>query len=103
MKVELLYLDGCPSSERFLPGLRELVQLAGVGAELELRRIDSVDAAVRERFLGSPTVRVDGRDVDPTSGGREDFGQECRLYWQRRGPIAAATRRMAPRRVGLAR
>lgn len=80
MKVELLYFDGCPGSERFLPRLRELVQLAGVGAELELRHVDSVEAAVRERFLGSPTVRVDGVDVEPDVEGRSDFGLKCRLY-----------------------
>lgn len=78
MKVELLYFDGCPSYERLLPTLSELA--ADAGAELELRRVESIDAAERERFLGSPTVRVDGLDVDPGAKGREDFGLKCRLY-----------------------
>jgi hypothetical protein len=34
----------------------------------------------RLRFLGSPTVRVDGRDVEPGADLREDFGLKCRLY-----------------------
>jgi hypothetical protein len=47
---------------------------------IERRRIANEDAARRERFLGSPTVRVDGRDVEPGAAEREDFGLKCRLY-----------------------
>jgi hypothetical protein len=80
LKVELLYFDGCPSHERLLPRLRELVTAADPGAEVELRRIQTIEEAERERFLGSPSVRVDGRDVDPGAEERGDFGVKCRLY-----------------------
>jgi hypothetical protein len=36
--------------------------------------------AHRERFLGSPTLRIDGRDVEPGAEERTDFGLKCRLY-----------------------
>ena len=78
MTIELLYFDGCPSHEQILPRLRQLARQRG--ARLVLRPIDTPEAAVRERFLGSPTVRVDGRDVDPDAGGRSDYGLKCRLY-----------------------
>lgn len=80
MKVELLYFDGCPSYQRLLPRLRELIAEVTRGAELELRPIESIEDAERARFLGSPTVRVDGVDVDPGAADREDFGLKCRLY-----------------------
>ena len=80
MNVELLYFDGCPSYEKLLPRLRALLDDAGVDDALTLRRVEGEDAAVAERFLGSPTVRVDGRDVDPSAAGRDDFGLKCRLY-----------------------
>jgi hypothetical protein len=80
MKVELLYFDECPSYERLLPRLRELVTVADPGAEIELRRIETIEEAEREHFLGSPTVRVDGLDVDPGAEERGGFGMECRLY-----------------------
>jgi hypothetical protein len=80
MRVELLYFDGCPSYERFLPRLRELVAQAEIAEEVELRRIESPKAAVADRFLGSPTVRVDGVDVEPGARKRCDFGLKCRLY-----------------------
>ena len=80
MKVELLYFEGCPSYERLLHRLREIVGKSAPGAEIELRRIETIEQAERERFLGSPTVRVDGSDVDPDAEAREEFGLECRLY-----------------------
>jgi hypothetical protein len=44
--------------------------------------VDVPDAAAakRERFLGSPTLRIDGRDVEPGAERRTDFGLKCRLY-----------------------
>ena len=80
MKVELLYVDGCPSYVAFLPRLCELLAQAEAHAPVEQRRVESDAAARRERFLGSPTLRVDGVDVDPGASDRTDFGLNCRLY-----------------------
>ena len=80
MKLEVLYFDGCPSHEALMPRLRDLMAQTGVDASVELKHVESVEAAERERFLGSPTLRVNGQDVDPTAGERTDFGLRCRLY-----------------------
>jgi hypothetical protein len=104
LKVELLYFDGCPNYQELLPQLRELLADLGTEGEVGLRRIETEDAARGLRFLGSPTVRVDGVDVDPGAGEREDFGLKCRLYSTRYGLrgvppgewIRAALTRSAP-------
>jgi hypothetical protein len=80
MRIELLYFDGCPSHEAFLPRLRELLAQAGVDAPVRQRRVESDEDAERERFLGSPTLRVGGVDVEPGAGARTDYGLKCRLY-----------------------
>lgn len=80
MKVELLYFDGCPNHEALLPRLRELLAREDGPAEIDLRRITDDETAQRERFLGSPTVRVDGLDVEPDAERRTDYGMKCRLY-----------------------
>ncbi len=80
MRIEVLYFEGCPNYEALLPRLRQLLEDAGVDDEIELRRVETAEAAERERFLGSPTVRIDGEDVDPGAAARTDFGHECRLY-----------------------
>jgi hypothetical protein len=80
LTVEVLYVDGCPNHKALLPRLRALLADADTPAELTVRRIPDDEAAQRERFLGSPSVRVDGLDVDPASHGRTDYGLKCRLY-----------------------
>jgi len=80
MKVELLFFDGCPNYEALMPRLRELLAQEGVSEQFERRRVESPEAAERERFLGSPTVRIDGEDVEPDAAERSDYGLKCRLY-----------------------
>ena len=78
MTLEVLYFDGCPGHERLLPVLRAL---AGEhGHVLSQRRIESAADAEQARFLGSPSVRVNGIDVEPGAHQRTDFGMKCRLY-----------------------
>lgn len=85
MKVELLYFEGCPSYQTLLPRLEALLEQEGIEESVELRRIESLEAAEQERFLGSPTVRIEGEDVDPGAGTRSDFGLKCRLYRSEEG------------------
>jgi hypothetical protein len=76
--LEVLYFDGCPSHERLMPLVRELAATRGI--EITQRRIEDAQQAEQARFLGSPSVRVDGVDVEPGAGDRTDFGLKCRLY-----------------------
>ena len=78
--IEILYFDGCPNYEALVSRLPELLAHAGVTAEIKVRRVESEEDAGRARFLGSPTVRVDGRDVEPGADGRADYGLRCGLY-----------------------
>ena len=81
MKVEVLYFSGCPSCERLQPRLRGLVAEAGGNpAAIETILVESLEAAEQARFLGSPTVRFNGEDVDPGAAARDDFGLKCRIY-----------------------
>lgn len=78
--VEILFFQGCPNHE----GARALVE--EVGAELGIspvvRFVEVPDsaAAQRERFLGSPTIRVGGRDIEPGAEQRADHGFTCRVF-----------------------
>ncbi len=80
MKVELLYFDGCPGYEAMLPAMREVLASEGFEDKIELRSVETPEDAERERFLGSPTIRVNGRDIEPQADDRQDYGLKCRLY-----------------------
>lgn len=78
--VEVLYVQDCSH----YPGTLALVQrvLAELGIMAEVRSTLVLDQAAAEqaRFAGSPTVRVDGRDVEPGSEPPAEIVVGCRLY-----------------------
>ncbi|HEY5144337.1 MAG TPA: hypothetical protein VII98_12635 [Solirubrobacteraceae bacterium] len=86
-RVELLFWDGCPSHPRALAELREELAAAGLDPQsVAVREVRSDADAERARFTGSPTIRVDGRDVvDP---GGEPVLLTCRIYHRRDGRIS---------------
>ena len=79
-EIELLVFDGCPNEE----AARALVER--VAAELSLAPrlsrvvVPDADAAERMRFLGSPTIRVNGHDIEPGADGRNNYALACRVY-----------------------
>jgi hypothetical protein len=95
--VTLRYLDGCPGWTVAHARLREL------GVEPELERVESPEDAVRLRFLGSPTILVDGRD--PFAGSAEDarYGLTCRLFETPEGLAGSPTVKQLGRALEAAR
>ncbi len=79
MRIEFLFWAGCPSH----PEARELLDAVlaeqDVTADIEVREIFTQDDAVELAFPGSPTIRVDGRDVDP-DGAALPPSLTCRVY-----------------------
>lgn len=80
IQIELLWFEGCPNHAT----ARRLVHdfLEDLGAEARLDDIDATDpdVAAAVRFPGSPTVRVQGRDIEPGYVDPGDYTPRCRLY-----------------------
>ena len=86
-KVELLWWQGCPSWVRALAILREEMSAVGLDpASVDVREVGTDEDAAREGFVGSPTIRISGRDVQPPDG--EPAGLTCRVYRLRDGRIS---------------
>ena len=79
-RVEILYFEGCPNHELARMLVERLARQLRIEPEIRLVEIADPDAAVELRFLGSPTVRVDGVDVEPGADERPDFALACRIY-----------------------
>jgi hypothetical protein len=85
-RVEFLWWEGCPSHEQALAELRDAMSQAGLEpAGVDVRHVDTEDEAARERFPGSPTIRIDGHDLQPTD---EPAGLTCRIYRLRDGRVS---------------
>jgi hypothetical protein len=78
--IQLLFWDGCPSHPRALAELQAVVVGAGLdSATIELLEIATEQDAVAAGFVGSPTVRVDGVDVEPPQPDAVP-SLSCRVY-----------------------
>jgi hypothetical protein len=83
--VEIFYFEGCPNHELALELVERIASELRVHPAIDLIEVADADAAARLRFLGSPTVRVDGLDVEPGAEGRDDFALACRVYRSEHG------------------
>ena len=77
--IELLYWQGCPSHPEAKALLEQVLAELGRDDEIVLTEVTSDAEAERLRFPGSPTIRIDGRDIDAMgANGRPSL--TCRIY-----------------------
>ena len=78
MRVSFLYYEDCPSYDLALERLREVMAEESIPGEVEVIKVETEEQARELRFVGSPTIRVDGQDIDPS----RDFtyALTCRVY-----------------------
>jgi hypothetical protein len=79
--VEVLYVRDCPHHAGALALVERVCAELGIDTELRSSLIADQAAAERARFPGSPTIRVDGRDVEPGSEPPAEISLACRLYF----------------------
>jgi hypothetical protein len=80
MKVEILYLAGCPNHSPAVARVCDILRQETVSAELVEIEIKDAATAQQVGFLGSPSIRIDGRDVEPAARSSRVFGFGCRIY-----------------------
>jgi hypothetical protein len=78
--IEVLYVQDCPHYPATLALVERVRAEVGIDTELRTGLVDDQAAADQARFPGSPTVRVDGRDVEPGSEPATEYTVACRLY-----------------------
>ncbi len=72
--VDCLFAPGCSARAHTLDLVREVSRELGLTVRVRETVVADQAAARAHRFLGSPTVRVDGRDIEPGAAARQDFG-----------------------------
>jgi len=94
--IDLLYFDGCPSYQRVWRDLAEVIAEANLDACVRLVKVDTSEKADALHFAGSPTVKVNGRDLEGYDG---PGVMACRVYrenggkgWPSREQLARASR-----------
>lgn len=80
MKVEVLYVADCPSHPAAVQLVRDVLVSEGVIAEVSEVLITDNQMAKALAFQGSPTIRINGRDVAVESSLSADCAVSCRFY-----------------------
>jgi hypothetical protein len=80
MKIEILYLAGCPNHPPAVARVAEVLRQETISVELVEIEIENSATAQQMEFLGSPSIRIDGRDVEPAARTSQAFGFGCRTY-----------------------
>jgi hypothetical protein len=80
MKVELLYFDGCPTYSQALDNLLRALALERQVADVEMIRVRDAADADAKRFIGSPTIRLDGVDIEGPATDLQRAFYGCRVY-----------------------
>ncbi len=80
MQIEVLYFEDCPNHLPTVERIKAVLREEGCSADVREVLVPNVSTAERVKFLGSPSVRVNGIDIEPGSKDRVDFGLMCRRY-----------------------
>lgn len=81
MQIDFLYFEDCPSHEKALARLREVLHEEGLQAEIRIHKMETDEQAQEWRFAGSPTILVNGEDIVPTD--ETLYSLSCRVYqWE---------------------
>ena len=65
MKIEVLYVPGCPNCQPAVERIQEVLEADSLRADIESVPVNSDAEAQAFQFPGSPTIRIDGVDVEP--------------------------------------
>lgn len=96
-KIELLYFDDCPSWVDAKSLLEQIFSEAGQSPEIELIQVETQEEAEHHKFVGSPTIRINGADIFPT--GQTHFALGCRVYQTPNGFKGVPTEEMLKERL----
>jgi protein-disulfide isomerase len=89
MKIEILYFDSCPSYKDAIANVKAVLKEKNIQAELKLIKVEDEEKAEKVGFQGSPSVRINGKDVE---GRDEGFTFGCRLYRVNGKPATAPSK-----------
>lgn len=80
IKVELLYFNGCPNWEQSEKLLQEVIDELELQTKIELINVEDNNDAIENRFLGSPSIRINDQDLEITEDKSTEYSMRCRRY-----------------------
>ncbi|MER3455089.1 MAG: hypothetical protein C4318_08050 [Acidimicrobiia bacterium] len=86
MRVTVIYWPECHSYKEAIERVQKVLAEDAIQADIEVLEVNTEEEARRTGFAGSPTILVDGQDIDPAS--RDESGRlSCRTYTKSDGSL----------------
>jgi hypothetical protein len=80
MTIEILYFPDCPNYLPAVERVRDALRQECMTAEIKHVEVQDAATAAGIQFLGSPTIRINGVDVEPSARSGGAVGLCCRTY-----------------------
>lgn len=74
LDMVILYHEGCPATPKAIKVIEDCIKESGIPVGLRKILIKTQEEAEKWRFLGSPTVQINGIDIDPRARHAKVFG-----------------------------
>lgn len=87
MEIEFRYWEDCPSHEAALERLRQAMAEEGIKTPVKVVKVESPEQAEHLQFIGSPTILVNGQDIQPPPAGAH-YVLTCRTYYLEDGRVS---------------
>ena len=90
VKIDFLFWKECPSYPKAWERLNQALKQKAITAEIQRIEVRTEEEVDQYSFPGSPTIRVNGEDIDPKGARDQRLGLSCRIYWNdsgRAGPL----------------
>jgi len=91
-KIELLYFNSCPSWKIVLHDLRKVLGKLEINTDISLVEVETYNQAIKHKFIGSPSIRINNNDIFPTK--HNNYGLGCRVYQTPQGLKGLPTEEM---------
>lgn len=85
VSIEILYFDGCPNVEAAREMVSDVIDQAGADAQIVMIKVETDADAQEQHFIGSPSIRVEGKDVDTAGDNNQQYSMRCRVYFADQG------------------
>lgn len=80
MLIELLYFAECPNYKSAQENLLAALDQLHITSNVNRIEVHSNEEAATKRFLGSPSIRIDDRDIEYPDETGLQYSMRCRLY-----------------------
>ena len=81
MKLEVLYIEGCPNHRPAVERVESVLAEMGISEAIYEIPVTTIDQARTLGFPGSPTIRINDEDIEKDMpGGPTGFSYSCRTY-----------------------